>query len=279
MSDNPLRSHFRQPKLYFKLPSQGRWWRPGSVEIPDNGELAVMSMTGKDELLMKNADALMNGNATVDMIQSCIPEIKDAWSAPRTDLDSILIAIRIATYGPNMETESKCPHCEHINSNTLDCRWILENIQQPESEPEMLVDGLLFKLRPVSYRMINQTDQDIYEEQRILRQLNQEGLSSEQRKEIVSAAVRALANKLSTRLAASIDKIVTDRGISVTDPVLIADFIANCEKSTFDKIREGIESYANGYALPKMRIKCDGCNEEYESKIEFDPGNFFAPGS
>ena len=54
---NPLSSFMRQPKIYITLPSRGRFWSKGSIEIPENGELAVYSMTAKDELTFKTPDA------------------------------------------------------------------------------------------------------------------------------------------------------------------------------------------------------------------------------
>ena len=105
-SPNPLAKHFRQPVLYIKLPSNGRWWPEGSVDIPVTGEIPVYSMTAKDEITMKTPDALMNGSSTVHVIESCCPSIHNAWKMPAIDLDSILIAIRIASYGKEMEFTS-----------------------------------------------------------------------------------------------------------------------------------------------------------------------------
>ena len=101
---NPLRKYFRQPKVYITLPSKGKFYADGAIELPESGEFPVFAMTAKDELTMKTPDALLNGQATVDVIKSCIPAIKNPWSMPSIDLDAVLIAIRIATYGEMMET-------------------------------------------------------------------------------------------------------------------------------------------------------------------------------
>lgn len=276
---NPLSKHYRQPKLYFKLPSQGRWWDQNSLDMPDNGELAVYSMTGKDELLMKNADALMNGAATTGMISSCVPSIKDAWSMPRSDLDTTLLAIRIATYGRDMDMESQCPSCNHRNDNTLDCSWVMEKIEVPSTSSEVYLDGMLLELRPVTYRDINQMDQDNYEERRIIMQLAKPELTDEQRVSIMQASVQKMAGRLGMRLAGNIASIMTPEGTKVTDRALIAEFINNCERDMFEKIRAAIEQYTDAYKLPKLKVECDSCKTSYETKLEFDPANFFAPGS
>ena len=84
--NNPLAGLMRQPKIYIKLPSGGEFWPKGSIDMPENGELPVFSMTAKDELMIKIPDALVNGQAIVDVIQNCIPSIKNAWSTPNIDL-------------------------------------------------------------------------------------------------------------------------------------------------------------------------------------------------
>ena len=86
---NPLSSFMRQPKIYIRLPSGGESWPTDSIEIPITGELPVYSMTEKDELMLKVPDALMNGQAIVDVVQHCIPASKNAWMIPNIDLDVI----------------------------------------------------------------------------------------------------------------------------------------------------------------------------------------------
>ena len=45
---NPLAGHFRQAKIYIKLPSGGQYYDEGSLDMPENQELPVMPMTAKD---------------------------------------------------------------------------------------------------------------------------------------------------------------------------------------------------------------------------------------
>jgi len=68
-SHNPLKKYFRQPKIYISLPSQGKFYPDGSIEMTENGELPVYSMTAKDEMIIKTPDALLNGSSTVEVIQ------------------------------------------------------------------------------------------------------------------------------------------------------------------------------------------------------------------
>jgi hypothetical protein len=56
---NPLSDYFRQPGTYITLPSNGRFYKD-KLTLSDSGELAIYPMTAKDELRLKNPDALFN---------------------------------------------------------------------------------------------------------------------------------------------------------------------------------------------------------------------------
>ena len=127
---NPLVNYMRQPKIYITLPSEGKWWEKGSLSISENGEYPVYSMTAKDELAFKTPDALLNGQAMVDVIQSCIPNIKNAWHCPSIDFDLIMIAIRLATYGDRMSMPHKVPVINEEVDYDIDLRVLIDQQQQ-----------------------------------------------------------------------------------------------------------------------------------------------------
>ena len=41
IEQNPLRKYFRQPKVYITLPSKGKFYPKGSIELPENKEFPV----------------------------------------------------------------------------------------------------------------------------------------------------------------------------------------------------------------------------------------------
>ena len=53
MSNNPLTQYFRQPAVYVKLPSGGKYYSEGSIVMPANQELPVYPMTAIDEIAYK----------------------------------------------------------------------------------------------------------------------------------------------------------------------------------------------------------------------------------
>ena len=122
---NPLNKYFRQPAIYVSLPS-GSNYSHQVVTPTETGELGVMPMTAKDEIRFKTPDALMNGQGVVDVIQSCVPNIKNAWEIKSYDLDTILVAIRIATYGETMEINFTVPVANEKVAHTINLPAILD---------------------------------------------------------------------------------------------------------------------------------------------------------
>ena len=108
-NSNPLNKYFRQPSVYIKLPSD-LGYSKDVIDMTSTTELPVSPMTAMDEIKFKTPDALMNGQGVVDVIQSCIPNIKNAWEIVSYDLDTVFIGIRIATYGETMDITYTVPN-------------------------------------------------------------------------------------------------------------------------------------------------------------------------
>ena len=68
-SNNPLQQYFRQPAIYLRLPSNGEFYPPGSIDMPVNKEIPIFPMTAIDEITYRTPDALFNGTAVVNVIQ------------------------------------------------------------------------------------------------------------------------------------------------------------------------------------------------------------------
>ena len=108
-NSNPLNKYYRQPAIYISLPSRGVYYSDQVFQNTETGEIPVLPMTAKDEMAFKTPDAMINGQATVDVIRSCCPNIIDPWQLVNYDMDTVLIAIRIATYGETMDFTATVP--------------------------------------------------------------------------------------------------------------------------------------------------------------------------
>jgi hypothetical protein len=85
-------------------------------------------MTARDELLIKTPDALLNGQGVAEVLQNCVPNILNAWECPQVDLDTLLIAIRLATYGEMMTISVKHPS---LKDNDFDNNFRIVRTRTP----------------------------------------------------------------------------------------------------------------------------------------------------
>ena len=277
MSTNPLSIYMRQPKIYIRLPSNGQYWEPGSLEVSETGEYPVYSMTAKDELALKIPDALMNGQAVVDVIQHCVPNIKNAWNCPSIDVDMILIAIRLATYGEMMSTPVKIKDLEL--EYQIDLRTIMDQLTtQINWVPVIPVnDELTIFVKPLTYRHISKAAIQSFETQKIMNVVNDEKMSDEQKLELFKESFNKLTDVTVGTIAASIYKIDTSQG-STDNPKFIKEWVTNLEKADFDIIDRGIKDLMNMGVSKEMHLKCENCGAEFTSAINFNPSDFFAQG-
>ena len=125
---NPLHKYYRQPSIYIKLPSGGRYY-PKEVFTPtETGEIPILPMTAKDELTFKTPDSMINGQATVDVIKSCVPNLLDPWKMVNYDTDAVLLAIRIATFGETMQVTYNVAGADEQQSSTINLPALLEEV-------------------------------------------------------------------------------------------------------------------------------------------------------
>lgn len=278
---NPLKKFYRQPKIYVKLPSSGNYYPPGAIEVPETGEFPIYAMTAKDELLMKTPDALMNGQATVDVIQSCVPAIKNAWHIPSIDVDALLVAIRMATYGEMLDVSAYIPGLDETKTYETDLRFVLDHLSKATYESEVIVnDELTVYVRPLSYKEFSAHSMKTLEEQRLLRVVSDESIDETRKLELFSQSFKKLTDLTVNTVSMSIAKVVTPDG-EVTNPEFIQEFIDNADKSFFKSIVDHLEQQKDKFSIKPFKIQfteeeiAEGAPKEMDIPITLDGSNFF----
>lgn len=280
-NNNPLRKYFRQPKIYLRLPSKGKFYPPGIIDMPESGELPVYAMTAKDELMIKTPDALLNGEATVEVIKSCVPNIKDPWKMPSIDSDAILIAIRLATYGEKLEITTKVPNIGEEKAFEVDLRMLLDQLAVFEFNSFVNIsDEMTIEIRPTTYKEFTENALKTFEEQRIFTIVNDTSVPDEQKLAAFSASFRKLTELTIDLVVNSVSCIDTADG-KVTDKRHIRDFFNNTDQSTFEKILKHLEKMRDDSKIKPLKVFSSeeeiaaGAPAEYEIPITFDQSNFF----
>jgi hypothetical protein len=271
---NPLQQFFRQPKIYIKLPSGGAYNVPGTVQ-GDITKIPVFGMTGMDEIILKTPDALLAGESTVKVIESCVPAITDAWELCNLDTTLIIAAIRIATYGSTMAIKHTCPHCQNENDYDIDLTKVIEHYNQCTYENKIVLDNLVIRMHPLTYR---QSTEYSLKNFRLQQQLNQaRNLEDEnQQQEVYNRLFKELGELQNDIFQSSVEAVETGKEV-VTQQTYIKEFLANCDKVVFDEIRRRNEINRDRWALPSFTVQCSNteCSAENTVYIELDQANFF----
>lgn len=277
---NPLGKYFRTPAIQLKLPSGGRYWPPGTLDMPQTGELPVYPMTARDEMIFNNPDALLNGQAVVDVIQSCLPNIRNAWHMPSIDLDAVLVALRIASYGETMDFTSTCSSCGEENTFGTDLRPILDSVQQsPAYDQEYGYQGLSFQFKPQDYTVVNMTNIETFESQRLFSVVNNSEMPDEEKLERVNAIFKKMTEYTVGVISGAIETINTPDGQTVSNKQHIDEFLKNADRKTFKWIQDTITELGSQTGLKPVQITCPECSHNYQVPLTFDNANFFESSS
>jgi hypothetical protein len=273
IQNNPLKQYFRRPSIYLKLPSGGKMYPPGVVNIPESGELPVYPMTAIDEISSKTPDALYNGTAMADIIKSCIPDIKDPWAINSVDLDAVLIAIRSAAGGNDMSISSECPSCKEIADYAVNLVGILSQLKSADYDKELTINDMSIKFRPLSYKEMNDAGTSQLEAQRIFMSLDKEE-NDAVRAEKTQQALRFITEVTMRILSQTITHIRTSSAF-VEEKEYILDFLHNCDKDTYTAIRDYNSNLKSQAEIKPLRIKCIHCQNEYEQPFTLNTSDFF----
>lgn len=271
MSSNPLQQYFRRPVLYFSLPSKARYYTDEVVDIPPNEQLPVYPMTAIDEITARTPDALYNGTAMVDIIKSCIPNIKDPWKINSIDLDAIIVAIKIATGGEEMDIDSKCPACEEESKYGVNLIAILNSQNEVNYDQTLNIGDLKVRFKPLTYQEINKINLAQFEVRKLLGMLSEQ---QEENQEYIKENMHRLNSILTEMLTETIECIITPE-TTVSDKTYISEFLINCDKKTNNLIRDTSISLKEQNSIRPIKIKCINCQHEYHQSINLNVTDFF----
>lgn len=271
---NPLIQAYRKPNMYVTLPSGGRFYKDKPKLSADN-ELAVYAMTARDELITKTPDALFNGEATVSLIRSCCPDIKDPNNMPVSDLLVILVGIRQASFGKDIDVDVKCPKCEHQNQLTLDASAMLSNTKSTSSDQEcMIQDDIKVTCNP--YTLQDRTTLQVQQikQQKMIAGLADAKLDDQGRQELFGKTFVEIA-ELTVALITNSISSVNANGEVISDKEMIKEWLQTITKKDYDKIKNKVEELSESGLETAFNAECQDCQHKWKTGVDLDVANFF----
>ena len=279
---NPLNRYYRQPAVYVRLPSKGAYYDDSVFEKTVTGEVPILPMTAKDEMTFKTPDALINGQATVDVIRSCVPNIKDPWKLVNYDLDTVLLGIRIATYGESMDINATVPVINEQITQAVSLPTLLDTIANIQLKDSFTTkDNFTIKVKPLTYKEITDVQVKTYNEQKTVVTVRNSQLTEEEKTVRYNETYKKLNDLNYLVLSDSIVSIKTPDGTEVTDQTQIKEFLNNTGSALVNEIQEGVLSLRSQAQIKPLRMQSTeeqikkGAPANYEIPLTFDNANFF----
>ena len=309
---NPLGKLIRQPQIYVRLPSGGRY-NKNKIDFTATGEVPVRALTARDNLLLKNPDALLNGDAVEGMIRSCVPEIHNAKETPMNDIDLLILAIKYASSGDKFEFKTACPKCGTEHNVVKSIRAMIESATEVpelnsvkfEEEDKETHEKLNIEiiLRPYTFENHLRANMADFESQKRLgyvRTLYDAALpeiaSDEEkikRSEELEKVVRGQMKEIFTNMAdltlhlmiesvSQINLTSEKTGVKViTDREFIKEYIWNLDDDKNSVIKAKMKEVMSYGVDKKVQMVCVNpeCKHEWVTEVGYDHSNFFVTSS
>lgn len=290
MSSNPLLKSSRSYKIYVKLPSKNIYYKSDSIETSPNGEIGVKAMTATDDFLLKNPDALLNGDAIISLMKSCVPSVKKVEDLVLPDVSALLLAVRYSSSGDNMKFNHKCDNCEHESEETVSIRHLLDMTTFVEDETKIEYDAdenemFHIYLQPTPYVVSANSGLMSYERARVQQMLENNEIDDDKKRKLLSDIFDKMAKYQLKIVSSSINQISilnkssNETENTVIDQNYIHEFVQQMPKSLVDEINEKVRKL-NMVGVPKtLNHVCDNCGKEGELEVDVNPTNFFEENS
>jgi hypothetical protein len=275
MNDNPLSKYFRKPTIYVQIPTGGKF----NPEIPKTvlDEVGILPMTAIDEISMQNPDELLNGEALINIIASCVPAIPDPRNLCNIDAELLYLAIKYATYGKNITHLHTCTECSEQAEYNIDINNVLNRFPEIDAVEPIEFEDLKIYVHPPKLESLTRLALIEVEQQRILTNIKDtaegEGSEMEMAKQF-AISFRKVSKQNIDLLISSIDRIETPDTV-VTDKDTIMEFMTNIPASVVKTVNARIEDVnKKPDDLTTFEFSCEKCEHPDKVIFEMNPVNF-----
>ncbi|AQW88773.1 putative baseplate hub subunit [Erwinia phage pEa_SNUABM_50] len=279
---NPLSKYTKVETLYTKLVSNDVIKYPKGVLVSDTVECGICARSARDELMFNNPDALMNGEAVVNVIQNCVPNISNARDLFVPDVELLLIGIKLATKETEYQIEVNCPECGHHGAFERNLQYLLDSAELLEEQPTLILEdigGLIIKFKPHTWKEHSEFGLRMFKEQKRAQLLENVEMTDEEKMKEFTDVFEKMTQLSFDMTVANIDYIETVDGVIVKEDEFIADWVGTQPAFILKQIREKADYINNIGVSHEMDVGCSECGHEWVlENLQFDPSSFFVQG-
>jgi len=295
---NPLTSFFRKKKLSLFLPSKGQWYPENSLSLDKDGSLSVFAMTADADIKFRAGDISLSGKSTYDLIKECLPGILNPENIPNIDVDTILLAIRLASYGDDFELNVSVPNTKLVRTLKISLTTFLcELLSRKDKWDDSIIieseDGQKISLTiyPISLKYLFNISKDISQQKKALTKnfdsnenIKDEKLFTDSINQLSNTAINLVCDSIKTLelIDSNNNTIVSLTSSTPQDEKQINQIIRGMDIEFFNAIRDHLEAQRKKYAfsIPLQHSTLDelkaGAPPEWQAEITF-MGSSFLP--
>ena len=194
------------------------------------------------------------------------------------DVDTLLISIRIASYGHEMEFSTQCPACQNVSDQSIDLRNVLDSMKPVDYEKPIVSGDMEIYFRPMTYQNMSDNNKMQYENQKVLQNIPDTTMSDADKMTALSKALQEVTAMTVRALSQSIAVVKTPSAM-VTELEFIEELLKNCDRHLFNEIRDYIVQNKTQSEMQPLALTCPACANKYEQTITLDMSSFFEPAS
>lgn len=302
--DNPLLEELHEagvlPDISIELPTGGVFYDEGVFEEgTDIKDIPIGTLGILDENAFRDPVLLATGKAIKRLIQHVCPCILRPGELAEVDVEAILIATRLASYGPNLNLTHTCQNpeiksdaenpeeafvCREKNELVIDLQEFIMRYGALENMEEFdltLSIGQHVRLRPTTYDMAIQLMMDLYKTSRKVQSLSQleieDTLFDENLMQSYIDVIDSTVNTNIDALLSSIYSVTSKSGVVYQERDMIEAWLLQLPKPVVDEIRNRITKISTRLKkIPEVKYNCQHCGFENTLYVQLDPQMLFS---
>jgi hypothetical protein len=290
---NPLLDDLNEPSIMvlveIALPTLAAFYPQGEVlrAGADPANLSISPLSVLDESSFRDPLMMLSGHAVGRMVRRVCPDVEDSGCLTDLDVQAILIASRMASYGSDLKLEHTCTNCgtktelvvdlnEHINRYSPFTPDQFEHF-------DLFVEqtGQAIRLRPMLYQdAIDMTmtivRSNIQAEQFDITHVGDTNTLTDEFVEAYRKQFDANVSANLEAMCAAIYHVTTKTGKVVTDRNLIREWVLKLPTDIVGMITKRIGEINHDIReRSRLSYTCANCGGENSFYMELDPQKLF----
>lgn len=305
MSNNPLIDDAIAPGVSITLPTLGAFYEPDVLAPNINVHEAGIRPFGVwQELTWRDPYAIMSGEAFVAFLNVASPWVNRPLEICQVDAEVIMLASRVASYGPKLKIPVKCtnpahqvdadgtsvPVCQVETKCEIDLNYVMGRytpLRNFEEWTVTLKNGQRVNLRPAIHRDMVNTFKYQFELLKMTKTLEAKAEASDgdlTTDDFMKFRDQGLMIAQGARLKqylSQIRSVTMTNGTIVTDRRMIEGWLGAIPSSEVRKIDEQMNYLVKPLTnLMQVDYICPNCGYDMgKVSVMDDPTAFFGPGS